>query len=137
MKLRGIAIGAAISLTLMNAPIAGTEDRTYERQRLELVQKTESILIENKVCESKPDCQRKKLFFIGPAESGIRIEIYGVNSDSALRQIIAECANYFVESGAKMRIGIKVFGITKDEDLDAHFWQIKKPLMTVQFKGDQ
>jgi len=116
--------------------IAGIEDRTYERQRLELVEKIESILIGNNVCQSKPDCQAKKITFISPASSGVSIRLYGLKNTEALQQIIVECSQYFLKSKGGMQIEIELFGITKEAELNKRFWESVKPLMSIQFKGD-
>lgn len=128
---------ATLSSFLIGNATAGTEDRTFERQRLELVEKVEKILINNKICQSKPDCQGKKLAFISPADSGINVKTYGFNKADALQQIITECARYFFESNGAMKITIEVFNATKEAELNSYFWQANKPTMNIQFMGER
>jgi hypothetical protein len=128
---------AILSSFVIGNATAGTEDRTFELQRLELVEKVERILINNKICQSKSDCQGKKLAFISPADSGINVKTYGFDNADALQQIITECARYFFESNGVMKITIEIFSVTKQVELNAHFWKAIRPTMNVQFKGEK
>ena len=114
---------------------AGNEDRTFERQRLELVEKVEKILINNKICQSKRDCQEKKLAFISPGKSGVNVKTYGFINPVAIQEIIAQCAHYFVESNGALQVDIEVFENTKEAALTEYFWRASKPVMNIHFKG--
>jgi len=122
-------------LCLSPLAIAGTEDRSFEKQRLDVAEKIEKILIADNICKSKTDCFSKKLVFATPKESGIGIQLYAPIGKASLLKILHECSNYFVASNIKMNIEVEMFDVTKDEELNLPIWQFTKPAATVRFSG--
>lgn len=118
------------------ASIAGIEDRSFERQRLELVTKIERILIDGGICKDKADCQKKKLAYVSPAKSGINIQIYSTNNPTILQKITTECSGYFFEFDGAMSIDIEVFNFSKNEDVSRPFWRSRQSTMEVKFNRE-
>lgn len=136
MKKGCMLLFSFIHLLFTAASIAGIEDRSFERQRLELVSKIEKILIEGGVCKDKADCQKKKLVYVSPGKSGINIQIYSINYPVILKKIVAECSGYFFEFDGAMNIDIEVFGFNKDDDVSRAFWHSRKSNMEVKFNRE-
>ena len=114
---------------------ACVEDRSFEKQRLELANKTQQILIDQDICSSVKDCQQKQLFFLGPISSGISVQLFGVSNEKALSKLLCAYSEKFISSGGKMRITIKIYSATKEEDLVLPFWSKSIPIYQFELKG--
>lgn len=120
---------------LSSYSIAGTEDRTFERQRLELAEKIKIILIADNICKSSADCTNRKLVFASPRDSGIGIQLFAPIGKSSLLKILHECSNYFINFDRKMNLEIEMFDITKEDELSRPIWQFTKPIAIIHFIG--
>ena len=112
------------------------EDRTFEKQRLELANKTQQILIDHEICSNVKDCQQKEPFFLSPIYSGISVQLYGVLSKQALSELFCAYSEAFISSGGKMRITLQVYSVTKEEDLVLPFWNKSIPVYQFELKGE-
>lgn len=133
----GLIALSVICLLMFIANVHAGEDRRFEEQRLAMAKSIKSILIEAGACVSDNDCNKKKLLFVGPGRSGIGIQLYGVNDHEVVEKITNECMMKFFELDSEMRITLKVYHITKDEDLKRPFWQPVEPKVVIEFKGSE
>lgn len=128
---RGLSLIVLFMAAGMQVANSG-EDRSYEKERLSMIQKIENILIAGGICSTGNECSVKKIFFVSPATNGIAIATYGVNDKQVLRQILEVSALEFY-SHNKMQIKIEHFSFSKDEELNS-FFRFGKPFVSINME---
>lgn len=121
-----VAIVASLLFLLMRV-----EDRTYEKERLEMAEIIEKILIEKNLCKSKIDCQKKDYFYVSPFKSGISIGTYAVLSDEALMRI-TEASSSMFHSHKNMNIVMSGYEITQEEEMK-YLFRGPDPFYRIEF----
>lgn len=124
-----------LTFFLMIQPITmanSGEDRSYEKERLLLVERIEKILINGGACQSIKDCRERKLLFVSPAKKGLAISTYGVSDTKVLSQISEEAIKVFYATN-KISIEVEHFLFTKEDELRS-FFKPGKPFVVIKLE---
>lgn len=92
------------------------ENNDNQKIILKLSDEIEQILIQEKICTSKQDCQKNQLYFISPSTNGIAIDTYSITDTKVLRLITDKCLDVFYSTNA-VNIEIESFKYSKTEEL--------------------
>ena len=130
------AIIYSLLIVMSSSVFSGNEDRSFESERLLLVKKIRSILIDRGQCDSLPDCQEKKFFFAGPYDRGVSVQVWGVRDDASINMIVRECQGLFLKKNRKINIVLTLYKETKVESLNSPFWRASEVVMAIEYKGD-
>ncbi len=125
--------GAAVALTMGLSTCLAGENRKFEVQRLELCKQIQKELLLKNECSDPNDCTIRKLLFCSPAKNGIGIQLWGIKSDSAIESALNAASRFFLQSGEKTNIYIKIYKINKFEALARPVWLKDKSHFEINF----
>lgn len=118
-------------------PIAdayAASNRAYEAQRLKLVENLQQTLIREGACADKNDCVKKQLVFASPEADGIEISLYGLEQARTLSELVKACSDAYFENNFRMAVRIRIYRVTKAQDLASPAWKSNK-VSEISFSG--
>ncbi len=110
------------------------EDRTFEKQRLDIAEKIDRIVVGKKICPGNTSCRGRNVFFVSPYPDGISIQTYGINSTEALGEIANLAVEEFM-SNRGMNIILSAYSISKEEEMKS-FISFVDPFYKIEFKRE-
>ncbi|MDR2925972.1 MAG: hypothetical protein LBU76_08535 [Azoarcus sp.] len=115
---------------------AGFEDRTFEKERLQMGDEIEEIFIKYGICKEKRKvCEGKEEFFASPLSGGFYIATYGVTSMKIINEIISKVVELY-DKNRRIRIEMYCYSITKKDSM-AKFFGIDTPFLKLELKREQ
>jgi hypothetical protein len=136
LKLLMLVLSVAIFTTTYKNNAVAASDRRFEVERQILIKEIFTILINNKICKNNNDCTKKQWFFVSPESWGLEIEIYALESEPVLTEITSHCSKLYFAHAGKMTLRIKIFNLTKSEELKQTFFKSTKKKLIV-FQGEE
>jgi hypothetical protein len=109
---------SGVLLTLALASLsAAANGRTFEKERLALIESIHGVLIANRLCSDRNDCTRKQYAFAAPTLSGLSVSVYGVNDAAVLSEVTKQCALTLLNRPEMKKLELTLYSISKAEHL--------------------
>jgi hypothetical protein len=129
-KLKNVAIVTFFLLTLSWGNFVSCEENNVKKHILELGNRLNAILVEEKMCNQATNCLNKDFLFIESIPEGIGVTLYGMqNKATATKKIIKECNEMFFWLNRGVTIHLFAYEATKEQVSQIY----SKPYMTLRF----
>ena len=111
---------------------AGFEDRTFERERLQIADEIGEILVNKGVCKGRRINCGGEIYFVGPMIGGIEITTYGILDMAIIREIVSKVMILF-EHNERIKIEMYCYEIAKQESV-SRFLNSKPAFLKLELK---
>lgn len=92
------------------------------------------LLIAKGLCADRHDCTRKQYAFSASVWNGLNVYLYQVSDSDLLSDVIKQCALVALRRQDMRRIQVKIYAISKAEDLETPFF-VRVPHKTVTIEN--
>jgi hypothetical protein len=96
--------------------------RAGEDEASRLMRSITELLIAKGLCADRPDCVTKQYALAATVYGGLKVYVYQLSDPELLSDVIKQCALVVLRRPDMRRIELKIYAISKAEQLDTPFF---------------
>lgn len=107
--MKKIKLHFIISILFINTLLIAGSPGKFHPLAMDITKKSDEIFIQNKICSSFNECNKKELIFYDLDNAGVAFYIYGVKDVKSIEKIISYCVSKYFMENKKVNIEVNAY----------------------------